>query len=145
MTADQLGIARDELIAALNELLAAERAGAQVANASLREATSDIQQSVLQQVHRGEADSCKRLRDCLIMLDTEPAHGRGAFYEKCMAITDLGDRLALVARGQKWVIRKLQALLEVVTHPGIRQELEAVLQTHEINSNDYAAKAVQLR
>ncbi|EXF44041.1 dioxygenase [Pseudomonas sp. BAY1663] len=62
-----------------------------------------------------------------------------------MAIADLGERLALVDRGQKWVIRKLQALLEEVTHPQIRQELEAVLETHEINSDDYAAKAQELR
>ncbi|MCQ4327203.1 diguanylate cyclase [Stutzerimonas stutzeri] len=145
MTVESLGIERERLIAALDELLSAERAGAQVANASLREATGELQRSVLAQVHRGEADSCRRLRDCLVLLGAEPGRERGAFYEKCMAIADLGERLALVDRGQKWVIRKLQALLEEVTHPQIRQELEAVLETHEINSDDYAAKAQELR
>jgi len=145
MSEAQPGLARDVLIEALNELLSAERAGAQVAHASLSEAKTDLQRSVLQQVHRGEADSCKRLRDCLIMAGAEPARSRGAFYEKCMALPDLGERLALVDRGQKWVIRKLEALLEEVAHPQIREQLEAVLQTHHINSEDYAAKANELR
>lgn len=140
-----VAIEREHLIEALDELLSAERAGAQVAQASLAEATGELQRRVLAQVHRGEADSCKRLRDCLISLGAEPGRERGAFYEKCMAIPDLGERLALVDRGQKWVIRKLEALLVSVTEPRIREELEAVLRTHEINSEDYAANAAELR
>lgn len=145
MQTQTLGIERDTLIEALNELLSAERAGAQVAAASLKEATKDRQRSVLQQVHRGEADSCRRLRGCVLLLGAEPSRERGAFYEKCMAIADLGERLALVDRGQKWVIRKVEALLVEITHPQIRQELQAVLDTHEINSDDYAAQLEQLR
>ncbi len=145
MTAESLGMQREQLIEALNELLSAERAGAQVANASLAEAKAELQRSVLTQVHRGEADSVRRLRECLLLLDAEPGHERGAFYEKCMAISDLAERLALVDRGQKWVIRKLEGLLEQVTHPQIRQQLEAVLSTHEINSADYAENAAQLK
>lgn len=145
MTMESLGMDRDVLIGALNELLSAERAGAQVAVASLKEATGVLQRDLLQQVHRGEADSCRRLRDCLLLLGAEPSRERGAFYEKCMAIADLGERLALVDRGQKWVIRKLVALLDVVVHPRIREELQAVLQTHEVNSDDYVAKADALR
>ncbi len=145
MTTPAPGIDREHLIEALDELLSAERAGAQVAQASLAEATDELQRSVLAQVHRGEADSCRRLRDCLLLLGAEPGRTRGAFYEKCMAISDLGERLALVDRGQKWVIRRLEALLESVTDPRIREELEAVLRTHEINSEDYASKSEALR
>ncbi|WP_254621270.1 DUF6306 domain-containing protein [Stutzerimonas stutzeri] len=136
---------RQALIEALGELLSAERAGVQVATASLAEAQTDLQRSVLERVRQGEADSCKRLRECLALLGVEPGHERGAFYEKCMAISDLGDRLELVDRGQRWVIRKLEALLTSVDHPEIRQQLEAVLRTHEINSDDYCAHADSLR
>ncbi|GAB6386629.1 DUF6306 domain-containing protein [Stutzerimonas marianensis] len=145
MTAEALGIERQQLVEALDELLSAERAGAQVASVSLDDATSEVQRSVLTQVHRGEADSCRRLRECLRLLGAEPGHDRGAFYEKCMAIADLGERLALVDRGQKWVIRRLEALLEQVTHPQIRDELQAVLRTHVVNSDDYSAQADALR
>jgi hypothetical protein len=65
MHTQTLGVERDTLIEALNELLNAERAGAQVAAASLKEASGELQRSVLQQVHCGEADSCRRLRDCV--------------------------------------------------------------------------------
>ncbi|MCQ4314715.1 ferritin-like domain-containing protein [Stutzerimonas zhaodongensis] len=145
MTAESLGMQRELLIEALNELLSAERAGAQVASISLNETEAEVAREMLTQVHRGEADSVRRLRECLLLLDAEPTHERGAFYEKCMAISDLPERLALVDRGQKWVIRKLEGLLEQVTHPRIRQELEAVLSTHEVNSADYAAKAPELK
>jgi hypothetical protein len=144
MHTQTLGVERDTLIEALNELLSAERAGAQVAVASLKEASGELQRSVLQQVHCGEADSCRRLRDCVLLLGGEPSRERGAFFEKCMAIPGLGERLALVDRGQKWVIRKVEALLKEVRHPQIRQELQAVLETHEVNSEGYAAKAEQL-
>lgn len=132
---------RRELIEALGELLSAERAGVQVAKASLAEAQTDLQRSMLEKVRQGEADSCKRLRECLTLLGVQPGQERGAFYEKCMAIANLDDRLALIDRGQRWVIRKLEALLASVSHPEIRQQLEAVLRTHEINSDDYAANA----
>lgn len=132
------------LVAAFNELLAAERAGAQVAAASLREVRNEPQREVLRQIHRGEADSCRRLRECVLMLGAEPTRERGAFYEKCMAIPDLAERLALVDRGQKWVIRKLEALLPQLTDPRLREQLEAVLVTHQDNSHDYAARAAEL-
>ena len=134
----------ETLIAAFNELLAAERAGAQVAAASLREVQNDVQRSVLQQIHRGEADSCRRLRDCLLSMGVEPTRERGAFYEKCMAIPDLRERLALVDRGQQWVIRKLEALMPQLTNPRLRAQLDAVLVTHRDNSRDYAERSGQL-
>lgn len=132
------------LVGAFNELLSAERAGAQVAAASLKEVRNEVQRSVLQQVHRGEADSCRRLRDCLLIMGAEPTRERGAFYEKCMAIPDLVERMALVDRGQQWVIRKLEALLPQLTDPRLREQLEAVLITHQDNSQDYAAQADRL-
>lgn len=134
-----------QLVEALCELLSAERAGVQVATASIVEAQTDLQRRVLEQVHRGEADSCKRLRECLMLLGAEAGHERGAFFEKCMAIANLGDRLELIDRGQRWVIRKLEALLASVEHPEIRVQLEAVLRTHEINSEDYEKNAESLR
>ncbi len=129
---------REMLVAAFNELLAAERAGAQVAAASLKEVTDEAQRRMLHQIHRGEADSCRRLRECILKLGELPTRERGAFYEKCMAISDMTERLALVDRGQKWVIRKLEALLPELTDPWLLEQMEAVLATHRDNSHDYA-------
>lgn len=123
-----------ELADALNELLSAERAGARVAAFSLKQAGEERQRRLLEEIHRGEADSCRRLRRCLLHLGAEPTRAFGAFYEKCMAIADLDERLALVDRGQRWVIRKLGELLPRIDDPLVRRELEAMLETHEVNS-----------
>lgn len=123
-----------ELAVALNQLLSAERAGARVAAFSLKETSEAHQRRLLEEVHRGEADSCRRLRQCLLHLGAEPTREVGAFYEKCMQIADLDERLAFVDRGQRWVIRKVGELLPAVRDPLIRRELEAVLATHETNS-----------
>src|SRR5690606_18465429 len=51
----------EELVGVLQELLDAERAGARVAAPSLREAAPGTQHALLEQISRGEADSCRRL------------------------------------------------------------------------------------
>lgn len=123
-----------DLIAALAQLLAAEEAGAHVAVDSLKQTREARERALLERIHRGEADSCRRLRHCLKHLGQTPEHARGVFYEKAMAIADLGERLAFIDRGQRWVIRRIEALLPSVPDALIRTELEAVLQTHRDNS-----------
>ncbi len=132
-----------ELADALNELLSAERAGARVAAFSLKQAGEERQRLLLEEIHRGEADSCRRLRRCLLHLGAEPTRAFGAFYEKCMAIADLDERLAFVDRGQRWVIRKLGELLPRIDDPLVRRELEAMLETHEVNSGLAKADATR--
>ena len=58
-------IDREELIAALRELLAAERAGARTAAACLAQAHTATLQSQLSQLHRQEVSSCRALLHCL--------------------------------------------------------------------------------
>lgn len=128
--------AADALAAALQELLAAERAGALVAASTLREEEGTVRQRrLLEKIHRGEADSCRRLRFCLLQMSREPSREIGAFHEKAMAITDLDRRLAFIDKGQRWVIRKLKECLALCEDKVIRRELKAVLATHEANSN----------
>lgn len=127
-------LSRDALVDALNALLSAELAGAKVAVESLREVADGPQKTLLDQVHYGEADSCRRLRHCLKHLGAEPTREVGAFHAKAMAIKDLGERLAFVDRGQRWVIRKVGELLATPLDAPVREELEAVLRTHETNS-----------
>lgn len=123
-----------ELIPALQELLAAERAGARVAAESLRQATDPAQRQLLERIRAGEADSCRRLIACLEHLGTEPSREIGSFHAKAMAIDDIAQRLAFIDRGQRWVIRRVQSELPHCGDPRIRQELETVLRTHEVNS-----------
>lgn len=125
--------AEDEA-ALLQTLLSAERAGAKVAGESLRQASDPKQRELLQQVLKGEGDSCMHLLNCLRHLGLEPNRETGAFYAKAMAIESLDERLAFVDKGQQWVIRKLREYLPDCEDALIRSELEQMLHIHEVNS-----------
>ncbi|MNZ99982.1 hypothetical protein D3C78_1193270 [compost metagenome] len=118
----------------LQTLLSAERAGAKVAGESLRQASDPAQRQLLQQVLKGEGDSCLHLLACLKHLGLEPNRETGAFYAKAMAIESLEERLLFVDKGQQWVIRKLREYLPGCDDALIRSELEQMLRIHEENS-----------
>ncbi len=115
----------------LEELMAAERAGAKVAAMSLREAQEPALRRQLQVLHRNEAESCRRLRACHERLGLEPGHRTGDFYEKAMAIPELDRRLDFIARGQRWVARRIRECLPDCHDAVLREELEIVLGLHE--------------
>jgi nitronate monooxygenase len=50
-----------------------------------------------------------------------------------MALQDLPARRAFMNRGQRWVVRKLQALLPRVIDPQLQAGLGAMLAAHEAN------------
>lgn len=127
----------------LQTLLSAERAGARVAARSLRDAQNTAQRQLIAQIHRGEADSCRRLRTCLLALGLEPNREIGAFHDQAMAIADLEQRLRFIDRGQAWVIRKIRDCLPGCADARVRAELQAILETHEINSRAAAVHVQQ--
>jgi nitronate monooxygenase len=126
--------AHEALVATLQELLAAERAGARVAASSLSQTRDAAQRRLLEQIRQGEADSCRRLTACLDHLGIEATREIGAFHDKAMAIADLDERLAFVDRGQRWVIRRIEAQLPLCGDAFVKDELEEVLETHVTNS-----------
>ncbi|MBV2133398.1 ferritin-like domain-containing protein [Pseudomonas sp. MAP12] len=118
----------------LQTLLSAERAGVQVASASLRECRDPDLRPLLEQILAGEGESCRRLLTCMQHLGLEPNRQTGEFYARAMAIADLHERLAFIDHGQRWVIRKLQEALPDCANPMVRTELATVLRIHEQNS-----------
>ncbi|KIY42089.1 dioxygenase [Pseudomonas sp. 10-1B] len=121
----------DDLIDWLRMLMRAERAGARLMLDSARETDDPTLLRRLEQLHDGEAESCRRLRHCLERLGAKPGGGIGEFYAKAMAITDVHERLQFIARGQRWVARQLEARLPQIEQPWLRKELEVVLQLHQ--------------
>lgn len=121
----------DDLIDWLRMLMRAERAGARLMLDSARQTNDPLLLQRLEQLHHGEAESCRRLRNCLERLDAKPGGGMGEFYGKAMAIADLHERLLFIARGQRWVARQLQARLPSIEQPWLRQELQVVLGLHQ--------------
>lgn len=118
------------LLAGLQELMAAERAGARLAAMNLATATTAAHREALQKLHRDEAESCRRLRACLHYAGRRDDHHIGDFYAKVMALDDMAARLALIARGQHWVAKRLQLLLADCDDAYIHAQLTAVLALH---------------
>ena len=124
---------RDELIAALNTLLEAERAGARVAARLVSQSRDDELKALSKVIHADEVHWCRALFRALVDLGAEPSEEVGGFYEKAMAIPDLEARLAFVNRGQGWVVRELRRLVPRVRDDALHGVLKEMLQAHERN------------
>lgn len=124
---------REELLAALNELLEAERAGARVAVQTARGAPDRETQQLVTAVERDEVHWCAVLTRAIRGLDGEPSLKVGAFHEKAMAIPGIPERLAFLNRGQGWVMRKLRELLPRLRDDKLHGELTEMLRGHEAN------------
>ena len=131
-------IGRNELLAALDELLEAERAGARVALHTAKDAPAKLT-PLVRAIQHDEARWCALLTQSIQRLGGTPSRRTGDFYAKAMAIQDLPARLAFLNRGQRWVVRKLQALLPRVGDARLQAGLGAMLTAHEANIARVAA------
>ncbi|KVW82466.1 2-nitropropane dioxygenase [Burkholderia cepacia] len=132
-TDDPADAQRDALLALLNELLEAERAGARVASETATEIDDPELHRLVAGIRQDEAHGCAVLVEAIRSLGATPTHATGAFHEKAMAIDDLAERLAFLNRGQRWVVRKLQALLPTLAQPDMHHALTQMLVSHEKN------------
>lgn len=135
IAADAAAVLRAQggLLAALNELLEAERAGARITLESLRQTEVPDLQRLLTHVHHDEVRWCGLLMDAIRGLGGTPSTRTGVFYAKAMAVPDMLERLALLNRGQRWVVRKLRDALTRVDDARVRAGLQDMLASHEGN------------
>lgn len=124
---------REELVAALNELLEAERAGARVTLHSRKDAADPAMADLLKAIQADESRWCAMLHAQVERLDAVPSDACGAFYGKAMAIADPLERLVFLNRGQGWVVRKLAALLPRVRDEALHADLRAMHRSHVEN------------
>jgi uncharacterized protein YeaO (DUF488 family) len=122
---------RDEVVAFLNELLEAERAGAKATLRMAEGAEDPKLKTRVIAMHHDEAKWCAVLSAAIRRLRAEPSLRTGAFYEKVMAIGDLPGRLALLDRGQRWVARRLRDMLGRIEDGRLRADLAEMLAAHE--------------
>lgn len=124
---------RSEIVAALEELLQAERAGARVAGQTAHEVGRNDTGSLLTAVQHDEARWCAMLMSALRRLDTIPSRTVGQFYDKAMAIRDIDKRLTLLNRGQDWVMRRLESLIPRIQDDVLRTDLATMRKAHSDN------------
>lgn len=122
-----------EIIAFLNQLLEAERAGARVALESAREAAAGPLADLLQDIRHDEARWCAMLLGQIQRLGGTASPRMGDFHAKAMEITDLKARLVFLNRGQGWVVRKLRETMPRIQDEALHADLADMLSSHVAN------------
>lgn len=125
--------ARERVLAELEVLLEAERAGARATMPRATDPGTDAGRELIARVHRDEVHWCGVLMAAIRHLGGEPGSRTGDFYDKVMAIGDPDARLSFLNRGQAWVVRRLDGLLPSIDDPGITAELVAMRDAHRDN------------
>lgn len=120
----------NDLIEWLQMLLEAEHAGALIMIDSLKEARSEALIRQLETLHFSEAASCQRLRRSLKRLGAVPSKKVSEFHAKTMIISDMDERLMFIARGQRWVAKRIEERLPTISQRWLYEELKAVLTLH---------------
>jgi hypothetical protein len=124
---------RSEIVAFLNELLEAERAGSRVTLESAREAGAGPMSDLLAAIQHDEAKWCAMLLGHVKAQGAEPTPNIGAFYGKAMAIADMGERIRFLNRGQGWVVKRIEPMLARVRDDKLHADLKEMLDSHEVN------------
>jgi hypothetical protein len=133
---------REEIVAFLNVLLEAERAGARVTLVtSIKTAERGIRALAIA-LYRDETRWCSMLQDWVNRLDGVPSLHVGAFYDMAMAIGELPARLAFLNKGQEWVVRQLRETLPKVKEEALYRDLNEMLKAHERNIEKVASSGL---
>ena len=124
---------REELLAFLNVMLEAERAGARALLHVAKDTGQEDIAAMAAAIQKDEARWCAMLIGAIKTQHGVPSEKTGAFYDKVMALKDDKERLALVNRGQDWVVRKLREALPHIADDELAGNLSVMLTSHEEN------------
>jgi hypothetical protein len=123
-------MSQEEIVNRLNELLEAERAGVEAAaglgSAGLKSYTRDD----IRKFGEDEGWACSGLRRAIVRYGGIPSGGSGDFGRKVLALESEADRLSLLARGQAWVVKRIDALLALELDPHTRDFLVEMREIH---------------
>lgn len=123
-----------EIIAALNEILEAERAGKELGLAMYRDAKDPVLQVIADMIAKDEGRHCAWLEDCIESYGGRPSKKTGNFLREVMALPTWPERFRLLSRGQTWVSQKAKALLTRELNPKTKVSLIKILANEERNS-----------
>lgn len=124
---------KHEIVASLNTLLEAERAGARVTLETARQSHHPAIVQLMQHIQQDEARWCAMLLRQIRELGGIASPRMGTFYEKAMAIDDIAERITFLNRGQGWVVRALNELIPKVQDASLSADLHHMLSSHVAN------------
>ncbi len=100
-----------EIVDRLNELLECERAGVEAALGLGASTAPGLTHGEMKKFAEDEGWACGGLRKAIARLGGTPSDRTGDFAEKVMALSSEGERVSLLARGQAWVVKRIEGLL----------------------------------
>ncbi len=127
----------DDLVARLNALLEAERAGARLA-LGLAAGAGGLQPLMIA-LHRDAVRWCGVLAAAIYRRREVASSRTGALYAEAMACPDAAARLARLGRGQARMAAALRALLPTIRDDALHAELAAMLAACERRIGGIAA------
>ncbi len=119
------------ILAVLDELLEAERAGARIALRTATETEDAAFRRVIEFCHRDGTRWCAMLTRNIRRLQGTPSMRTGVFYGRAMLIGDLCERMDFLNGGQRWLVGKLRELLAVVEDADLHDDLAEMLDAHQ--------------
>lgn len=123
-----------DLVALLDTLLEAERAGAKVLNEFLADYPEGSNaRRTLRDVQGDESENCAILMRLIRGLGAEPSKATGDFVAKALAVEGNAQRLAFLNRGQGWIARKIREALPAIPEGEVRAALVEMHDSHIAN------------
>lgn len=117
----------------LNTLGEAERAGGRVLHELIPLAESAELRELLKKVGHDEGYYAGELAAHVRRLGGQPSNKTGDFVDKVRAVPAFKDKLELLNRGQRWVVRKIQEKLSSIADPDLRGFLTVMKDGHDTN------------
>jgi hypothetical protein len=117
----------------VNVLTAAERAGGKALTELLDLVESPELRELLRKVAHDEGYWARELAAAVRRGGGAPSSAIGDFADKVRAVPDLAGKLALLNRGQRWVVRQITDHLPQVSDPSLRGLLQAMAAAHLAN------------
>lgn len=134
-----------EIIDRLNELLECERAGVEVAMRLAASEARGFTEGELKKFAEDEGWACGGLRKAILQFGGRPSERTGDFVQKVVNVTDEGERVSLLARGQAWVVRRIEILLAKELDPDTRAFLVEMREQHLENIEACHRRAEELQ
>ena len=121
------------LIDRMQELLEAERAGVKCLDA-MADHASDIGKKELFSIFRNEEGKfCAGLFGFLQARGAVPTTNVGAFADKVIALPTEAEQVALLVKGQSWVVRKIDEIPPAELGAGEKAFFDDMREVHVVN------------
>jgi hypothetical protein len=134
-----------EIIDGLNQLLECERAGVEAALGLSTSQAPGFTHGELKKFAEDEGWACGGLRKAILRFGGTPSERTGDFAEKVTALESEGERVSLLARGQAWVVRRIEVLLAKELDPQTRAFLMEMREQHLENVEACHRRAEELQ